>query len=190
MFEEQRIRSAVAAILESIGDDPLREGLRDTPQRVARMYAELFSGIGVDPRSTIDTVFDEEGFESEVVVVRDVPFFSMCEHHLLPFFGEAHMGYIPNGKIAGVSKLARALDVVARRPQLQERMTSQLSDAIHDVLMPDGSAVVIEAEHLCMSMRGVKKEGGRIVTSASRGPFEKRGISKGELLALLHGKVQ
>ena len=190
MVEEQRIQSAVAAILEAIGDDPLREGLRDTPQRVARMYVELFSGIGVDPRSALDTIFEEEGHQEGVVIVRDVPFFSMCEHHLLPFFGQAHMGYIPDGKIAGASKLARALDVVARQLQLQERMTSQLADAILDVLTPDGAAVVIEAEHLCMSMRGVKKEGSLIVTSATRGQFNKCGISRAEFLALLQRKVK
>ena len=168
-----------------MGDDPLREGLKGTPQRVARMYLELFSGIAVDPRSVIDTLFEEEHPE-EIVILREVPFFSMCEHHLLPFFGQAHMGYIPDGRIAGASKLARALDVVARRPQLQERMTSQLAEAIHDVLRPDGVAVVIEAEHLCMSMRGVKKKGSHIVTSATRGLFEKHGISRSKLLTLAH----
>ena len=189
MAEEQRIQSAVEAILEAIGEDPLREGLRQTPQRVARMYAELFSGIGVNPRSVLDTIFEEEQCQEEVVIVRDVPFFSMCEHHLLPFYGHAHMGYVPDAKIVGASKLARALEVVARQPQLQERMTGQLADAIHDVLSPDGVVVVIEAEHLCMSMRGVKKGGSLIVTSATRGLFEKGGISKTEFLALLHRKV-
>ena len=190
MVEEQRVQSAVKAILEAIGDDPLREGLRNTPQRVARMYGEIFSGIGVDPRSALDTVFEGEGHPGDVVILRDVPFFSMCEHHLLPFFGRAHMGYIPDGNIVGASKLARALELVARRPQLQERMTGQLADAIHDVLSTDGAAVVIQAEHLCMSMRGVKKEGSLIVTSATRGPFEKRGISRAEFLATLQGSVK
>ncbi len=189
-MDEERIKSAVAAILEATGEDPLREGLRGTPGRVARMYAELFSGIGVDPRSALDTIFEEEGHQEGVVIVRDVPFFAMCEHHLLPFFGQAHMGYIPDGKIAGASKLARALEVVARRPQLQERMTSQLADAIYDVLRPDGAAVVIEAEHLCMSMRGVKKDGSLIVTSATRGLFAGRGISRGEFLTLLQRRVK
>ena len=189
MVEEQRIQSAVAEILEAIGDDRLREGLRDTPQRVARMYAELFSGIGIDPRSALDTVFNEEELQEGTVIVRDVPFFSMCEHHLLPFFGQAHMGYIPDGKIAGASKLARALEVVARRPQLQERLTSQVATAIHDVLEPDGVAVVVEAKHLCMSMRGVKKEGSLIVTSATHGTFDKCGITRGELLASLQRRL-
>ena len=189
MVEEQRIQSAVGTILEAIGDDPLREGLRDTPNRVARMYAELFSGMGKDPGSALDTVFEEDVQQDDVVIVRDVPFFSMCEHHLLPFFGQAHMGYIPNKKIAGASKLARALEVIARRAQLQERMTGQLADAIHDVLMPDGTVVVIEAEHLCMSMRGVQKSGSLIVTSATRGRFSKCGVTRGELLAFLQRRA-
>ena len=187
MIDEQRVQSAVGAILEAMGDDPHREGLRDTPGRVARMYAEIFSGIGLDPRAALDTVFEEEVHDQDIVIVRDLPFFSMCEHHLLPFFGRAHVGYLPDGKIAGASKLARALEVVARRPQLQERMTGQLADAVHDVLRPDGAAVVVEAEHLCMSMRGVKKNGSLIVTSATRGQFDKRGISKASFLALLQG---
>ena len=188
MVDEQRIQLAVAAILDAIGEDPNRDGLKDTPRRVARMYEELFSGIDVDPKSVLDTVFDEEMHQEEVVIVRDVPFYSVCEHHLLPFFGKAHMGYVPDGKIAGASKLARVLDVVARQPQLQERMTSQIADAIHEVLRPDGVVVVVEAKHLCMSMRGVKKEGSGIVTSATRGKFDKRGISRGELIGLLKGK--
>ena len=188
MIDEQRVQSAVGAILEAMGDDPAREGLRDTPERVARMYAEIFAGIGADPRATLDTVFEEEVYDQDIVIVRDLPFFSMCEHHLLPFFGQAHVGYLPDGKIAGASKLARALEVVARRPQLQERMTGQLVDAVHDVLRPEGAAVVVEAEHLCMSMRGVKKNGSRVVTSAARGQFDKSGISKAKFLALLQGR--
>ena len=185
MVDQERIRSAVSDILKAIGEDPSREGIRDTPQRVARMYEELFWGIGLEPSSALDTVFEEEGAWDQAVVLRDVPFFAICEHHLLPFFGHAHMGYVPNAKIAGASKLARALELVARRPQVQERMTGQLADAIEQVLRPDGAAVVIEAEHLCMSMRGVKKEGSVIVTTATRGSFEKGGVSKGELLASL-----
>ena len=188
MVDKQQIQSAVAAILEAIGADPVTDGLKDTPQRVARMYEELFSGIGMDPKLALATVFDEEQHQEEVVIVRNVPFYSICEHHLLPFFGKAHMGYVPDGKIAGASKLARVLEVVARQPQLQERMTSQIADAIYEVLRPDGVVVLIEAEHLCMSMRGVKKEGSGIVTSATRGNFDKRGIRRGELLGLLKGK--
>ena len=188
MIDEQRVQSAVGAILEAMGEDPHREGLRDTPGRVARMYSEIFSGIGLDPRAALDTVFEEEVLDQDIVIVRDLPFFAMCEHHLLPFFGRAHVGYLPNGKIAGASKLARALEVVARRPQLQERMTAQLADAVHDVLKPEGTAAVVEAEHLCISMRGVKKNGSRIVTSATRGQFDKRGISKASFLAMLQGR--
>ena len=189
MVAEEPIRSAVASILQAIGEDPLREGLKDTPSRVARAYAELFSGIALDPRASLDTLFEEEDDSEEVVIVRDVPFYSMCEHHLLPFFGRAHMGYIPDGRIVGASKLARALEVLARRPQLQERMTSQLADAIHEVLRPDGAAVILEAEHLCMAMRGVKKGGSFIVSSAVRGAYDKRGVSRGELLAQLRGRA-
>ena len=189
MVEQQRIQSAVASILAAIGDDPSREGLSETPERVARLYAELFSGIGTDPRSALDTVFEEERHHEDMVVLRDVPFFSMCEHHLLPFFGRAHIGYVPDGKIAGASKLVRTLEVAARRPQLQERLTAMVADAIHDVLSPDGTAVLIEAEHLCMSMRGVKKGGTTLVTSAVRGRFDQRGVSREELLGLLQRRV-
>lgn len=189
MVEEQPIQAAIDAILLAIGEDPKREGLKDTPRRVARMYAELFSGVGADPRFAVDTIFEEEGSSDDAVIVRDVPFFSMCEHHLLPFFGQAHMGYIPDGRIAGASKLARALEVIARRPQLQERMTGQLADVIHDVLRPNGAAVIVEARHLCMSMRGVKKAGSQIVTSATRGVFGNGGISRGEFLALLQRRA-
>lgn len=185
-MDEERIRSSVASILEAVGEDPLREGLKNTPRRVARMYGELFAGMGVDPASSLDTIFDEEGHEGDIVVLRNVPFFSMCEHHLLPFFGEAHMGYVQDGRVVGASKLARALEVVARRPQLQERMTGQLADAIHEVLNPNGTAVVIEAEHLCMSMRGVKKDRSRIVTTATRGRFDRGGVTRAELLDSLN----
>ena len=190
MVNEEPIRSAVVAMLKAIGDDPSREGLKNTPQRVSRMYADLFSGIGIDPHSALDAIFEEEECREEMVIVRDVPFFSMCEHHLLPFFGHAHMGYIPDGKIAGASKLIRTLEVVTHRPQIQERMTGQVADVIQDVLAPDGAAVVIEAEHLCMSMRGVKKGGSLIVTSATRGSFDKRGISRSELIASLQRSVK
>ena len=190
MVKEQQVEAAVRSMLDAIGDDPEREGLRDTPQRVARMYTELFSGIGIDPGSAIDTLFSEEDHHGEVVLLRDVPFYSICEHHFLPFFGRAHMGYIPDGKIAGASKLARALEVIAKQPQLQERMTGQLADAINDVLKPDGVAVVLEAEHLCMSMRGVRKPGSSILTSATRGTFDRRGVTRGELLGLLQQEAK
>ena len=190
MVEEQRIKSAVADILQAIGEDPGREGLLDTPDRVARMYSELFWGIGVDPGSALNATFEEDGHHEDVVTVRDVSFYSMCEHHLLPFFGRVHIGYVPNGKIAGASKLPRTVEVLARRPQLQERMTAQIADTIYDTLRPDGVAVVVEAEHLCMSMRGVRKEGSRIVTSATRGPLDRCGMSKAELLAIVQGTAR
>lgn len=147
------------------------------------MYAELFSGIGLEPIEAIDTVFEVE--HSDPVVLRNVPFYSMCEHHLLPFFGQAHLAYIPNGKIAGLSKLARALEIAARRPQVQERLTGQVADAVFAALNPKGVIVEVEAEHLCMSMRGVKKSGSRMVTTAVRGNFEGGDFDRDHLLALL-----
>ena len=164
------IEIAIGTVLKYIDEDSGREGLWRTPERVAEMYRELFAGVGKDPADEIDAIFSED-VSQDPVLVRDLPFYSMCEHHLLPFFGRAHVGYIPNGKIAGASKLVRALEVVARRPQVQERMTRELADAVYRSLQPDGVAVVLEAEHLCMSMRGVRKQGSMIVTTAVRGPF-------------------
>ena len=149
------------------------------------MYAELFSGVGVDPAEAIDAVFGEESHDT--VVMRDVSFYSICEHHLLPFFGHAHLAYIPNGKIAGLSKLARALEMAARRPQVQERLTGQLADAIYASLSPQAVAVKLEAEHLCLAMRGVRKPGSLVVTTAIRGTFDNSGLDQGDLLALLRG---
>ena len=173
-------------ILASIGEDPRREGLLETPQRVARMYAELFSGVGVDPRQAIDAVF--EAGPPDPVVLRHVPFYSICEHHLLPFFGHANLAYIPDGKIAGLSKLARTLELACRRPQVQERLTAQVADAILQALAPKGVAVELEAEHLCMAMRGVQKPGSRMVTTAVRGDFANCDIDRQGLLSLLRGK--
>jgi len=184
MIQEDQIRQGVATILAAIGEDPGREGLRDTPDRVARMYRELFSGIGLDPAEAFTTAFEEE-YDQGIVILRDVSFYSMCEHHILPFFGMAQMGYIPSGKVCGASKLVRALELVARRPQLQERMTSQLADAIYRALEPDGVVVVVEAEHLCMTMRGVRKPGSQIVTSAVRGPFSRGDMSPNDFLSLV-----
>lgn len=147
------------------------------------MYGELFSGIGVDPAAAIDTVFEED--TSDPVLLRDVSFYSICEHHLLPFYGKAHLAYIPNGKIAGISKLARALEVAARRPQVQERLTGQVAEAIFSALDPKGVAIEIEAEHLCLAMRGVQKPGSRVVTTALRGKFENSDLNRDGLLALL-----
>ena len=182
--QKQRIEQAVAEMLAAIGEDPSREGLVDTPRRVARMYEAIFSGVGVSTEGAIDTVFDAESHDS--VIVKGLVFYSVCEHHLLPFFGEARLGYIPSGKIAGISKLARALEVAAHRPQVQERLTAALADAVFNVLKPDGIIVELEAEHLCMAMRGVKKPGTRVLTLAVRGEFKNYSSGQEGLLALMH----
>ncbi|MBI2831540.1 MAG: GTP cyclohydrolase I FolE [Chloroflexi bacterium] len=188
MFDEGSIKEAIASIIKAIGEDPSREGLVGTPQRVAEMYAELFSGLNMDPREEL-TVGYEEGHR-EMVIVRDIPFYSMCEHHLLPFYGVVHVGYIPNsdGRIVGISKLARVVEIIARRPQLQERMTTQIADAIVEALSPYGVVVVVQAEHMCMIMRGVKKPGSTIVTSALRGAFHAHPETRAEFFSLLQGK--
>ncbi|WP_371932653.1 GTP cyclohydrolase I FolE [Bacillus carboniphilus] len=166
----QQIESAIKLILEAIGEDPNREGLLDTPKRVAKMYEEVFSGLRDDPKEYFQTIFGED--HEELVLVKDIPFYSMCEHHLVPFFGHAHVAYIPKGgKVTGLSKLARAVEAVAKRPQLQERITSTVADSIVDSLDPHGVMVIVEAEHMCMTMRGVKKPGSKTVTSAVRGVF-------------------
>lgn len=180
------IADAVRAILEGIGEDVEREGLRDTPQRVARMYAEVFAGLRIDPESLISTVFDDENHE-EMVMVKDIPFYSMCEHHLIPFHGKAHVAYLPKGRLTGLSKLARLVDAYARRPQLQERLTTQIADTLMEGLKPHGALVVVEAEHLCMSMRGVKKPGSITVTSAVRGTFCDRDATRAEAFSLIYG---
>jgi len=176
----------VHEIISAIGENPDREGLQETPRRMAEMYGELFSGVDCDPKDVLAKSFEES--HKEMVVLKDVPFYSLCEHHFLPFHGSAHVGYVPDGKVVGVSKLARAIDITARRPQLQERLTSQIADAIMDGLAPDGVAVVIEAEHLCMTMRGVQKPGAVMITSAMRGGFRRRGVTRSEFLALVQGR--
>jgi GTP cyclohydrolase I len=188
MVDQAKIQKAVALIIEAIGEDPKREGLASTPQRVAEMYADLFSGLGRDPKEELVTGFGEG--HREMVVVKDIPFYAMCEHHLLPFYGLAHVGYIPNvnGRVVGASKLARVVEIVAHRPQLQERMTTQIAEAIVEALNPDGVAVVIEAEHLCMTMRGIKKPGSNIVTSANRGVFRQKAATRAEFLSLIARK--
>jgi GTP cyclohydrolase I len=180
-----RIERAVHEILLAIGEDPERDGLQDTPARVARAYAEQFAGLRQTPEDVLTTVFDAE--YDEMVLVRGIELYSTCEHHLVPFFGNAHVGYIPNlkGQITGLSKLARLVDVYARRPQVQERMTSQIADAMMTVLEPRGVIVVIEAEHLCMSMRGVRKPGAKTVTSAVRGSFLESDSTRAEAISLL-----
>jgi GTP cyclohydrolase I len=180
-----RIEAAVREILTSIGDDPSREAVAGTPERVARMYAELFAGLAIDPAEYLRVGF-EEGHQ-EMVILRDVPFYSMCEHHLLPFHGQVHLGYIPAGRVVGLSKLARVVDGFAKRPQLQERLTSQIADCVMENLRPDGVAVVVRAEHLCMTMRGVKKPGSFVITSASRGSFRSKVATRAEFLSLVQG---
>lgn len=180
----QQIEQAVRLILEAIGEDPNREGLLDTPKRVAKMYAEVFSGLTEDPKVHLQTVFSED--HEELVLVKDIPFYSMCEHHLVPFFGVAHVAYIPRGgKVTGLSKLARTVETVARRPQLQERITATVADAIMEILEPHGVMVVVEAEHMCMTMRGVKKPGAKTVTTAVRGTFATDDKARAEILALI-----
>lgn len=182
-----KIEEGVRLILEGMGEDPNREGLLKTPARVARMYEECCHGLYEDPAVHFETTFDE-GHE-EMVIVHDIPFYSMCEHHLAPFFGKAHVAYIPStdGRICGISKLARLVDVFARRPQVQERLTSQVADTLVEQLNPQGVIVVMEAEHLCMSMRGVKKPGSKTTTSAVRGIFRSSSATRAEALSLLMG---
>ena len=188
MLDENKIQQAVNSIIKAIGEDPSREGLQGTPERVAEMYGEIFMGVGKDPKEELSIGF--ELGHREMVVLKDIPFYSMCEHHLLPFYGVAHIGYIPNneGRIVGISKLARVVEVVARRPQVQERMTTQIADAIDDGLKPDGVVVVIQAEHLCMIMRGIKKPGSNVITSAIRGTFRRKAASRAEFFALIQGR--
>jgi len=184
--DQERIANAVREMLQAIGQDPQREGLMDTPDRVARMYAEIFAGLREDPLEPLLTGF-EEGFD-EMVVARDIPFHSMCEHHLLPFQGVAHIGYIPGKRIVGISKLARVTEILSRRPQLQERLTTQIAEAIVTALEPKGVGVVIEAEHLCMSMRGIRKPGTQIVTSVNRGIFRSDPRTRTEFLGFVRNR--
>jgi GTP cyclohydrolase I len=187
-MNEAAIKKAVTEIIKAIGEDPNREGLEDTPRRVAEMYEELFSGLCRDPREDLKVGY--ELGHHEMVIIKGIPFYSMCEHHLLPFSGTVSIGYIPNaeGRVVGISKLARVVECVSRRPQVQERMVTQIADAINDALKPDGVAVVIEAEHMCMVMRGIKKPGSTVVTSALRGLFRKNAASRAEFLSLIKGR--
>ena len=179
-----RIERAVREILLAVGEDPDREGLQKTPNRVARSYAELMSGLRIDPRAHLRTVFTER--YDEIVLLRDIEFHSLCEHHLLPFTGRAHVAYLPQGKVVGLSKLARLVEGYARRPQVQERLTNQVADALMEELSPSGAACVIEAVHTCMTIRGAKKHGSTMVTSALRGIFKENPSSRAEILALMH----
>lgn len=185
-MDKKKIENAVRDILEAIGENPDREGLIDTPKRIANMYEEIFAGIGQDETVHLNTMFKEDAHE-ELVLVKDIPFYSMCEHHLVPFFGKAHVAYIPqDGRLTGLSKLARVVETVARRPQLQERLTSNVADAIVKTLEPKGVLVVVEAEHMCMTMRGVKKAGSQTITSGVRGIFQKDAKSRAEALSLIN----
>lgn len=180
----EKIEQAVKMILEAVGEDTAREGLLDTPKRVAKMYAEMFEGLHKDPKDYFETVFHEG--HNEVVLVKDIPFYSMCEHHLVPFYGKAHIAYIPqNGVVAGLSKLARTLETVARRPQLQERITETVAATIMEMLNPQGVYVVIEAEHMCMTMRGIKKPGAKTITSVAKGIFKDDSVKRNEILSFI-----
>ncbi len=185
-MDKPRIEKAVREILEAIGEDPDREGLRDTPRRIAKMYEEIFAGLKEDPGKHLEIYFQDETHE-ELVLVKDIPFYSMCEHHFAPFFGKAHVGYLPkNGKLTGLSKLARVVDTVAKRPQLQERLTATIAETLMEKLDPHGVIVVVEAEHMCMTMRGVKKSGSKTVTSAVRGLFNRDAKARAEAMSLIN----
>jgi GTP cyclohydrolase I len=183
--DRERISAAVREILLAVGEDPDREGLSDTPQRVARMYAEMFAGLHTDARTLLGKVFTQK--YDEMVLVKDIGFESMCEHHLLPFFGKAHVAYLPQGKIVGLSKLARVVEVISRRPQVQERMTEEVAELLMDQLKARGVAVIMEASHTCMTMRGIRKANSICTTSAMRGAFSTNPSTRGELMALIYG---
>jgi len=183
--DHARIERAVREILFAVGEDPDREGLRETPARVARMYAEVFAGLHLDPRTHLQKTFTQQ--HDEMVLVKDIEFASCCEHHLVPFLGKAHIAYLPAGKVVGLSKLARVVDAVAKRPQVQERMTEEIAELVMSELRPRGVGVILEASHLCMTIRGVKKSGATTVTSAMRGLFKTNPMTRGELLALVYG---
>ena len=186
-YDAERAEHAIRELLLAVGEDPERDGLRDTPARVARAYAEIFAGLYVDPREVLTTTFDL-GHE-EMILVKDIEVYSTCEHHLVPFHGVAHVAYIPgpDGRVTGLSKIARLVDLFARRPQVQERLTAQIADAIMEVLKPGGALVVVECEHLCMSMRGVRKPGSRTVTSAVRGQL-RNAATRAEAMSLILGR--
>jgi GTP cyclohydrolase IA len=183
--DHERIRRAVREILFAVGEDPDREGLRETPDRVARMYAEVFAGLHADPAVHLEKMFTQK--QDEMVLVRNIEFASFCEHHLLPFIGKTHIAYLPNGKIVGLSKLARVVDAVAKRPQVQERMTEQIADLIMTHLKPRGVAVIVEADHTCMTVRGVRKPGAMTITSSMRGGFLDNPATRAELMSLVFG---
>jgi len=186
-MDHAKIEQGVRLVLEGIGEDSDREGLKKTPARVAKMYEEILEGMGQDPDELFETTFDEG--HQELVIVKDIPVYSLCEHHLLPFFGVAHVAYIPNetGRICGISKLARLVDLYAKRPQVQERLTSQIADKLVDEMHPAGAMVIVEAEHMCMTMRGVKKPGSKTMTSAVRGIIQRSHATRDEAMTLIFG---
>ena len=186
VVDQDRIERAVREILFAIGEDPDREGLRETPGRVGRMYAEMFSGLHDDPRKHLKKVFSEK--YDEIVLVKDISFHSMCEHHMLPFMGKAHIAYLPKGKVLGLSKLARVVEVVAKRPQVQERMTETIANLLVEELDAKGVAVVIEATHTCMTIRGIRKPGSLCVTSAMKGLFRRNVSTRAEVMTLIYGE--
>ena len=184
MANQEKVEQAVYQLLEALGEKPEREGLLDTPKRVAKMYAEMFSGLNEDPKDQFTAVFSE--VHDEVVLVKDIPFYSMCEHHLVPFYGKAHVAYLPSGdKVTGLSKLARAVEVAARRPQLQERLTDQVATALEEALNPRGVFVMVEAEHMCMTMRGIKKPGSKTITTVAKGIYKEDREERKEILSLM-----
>ena len=184
MANQDKVEQAVYQLLEALGENPEREGLLDTPKRVAKMYAEMFSGLNEDPKDQFTAVFSE--VHDEVVLVKDIPFYSMCEHHLVPFYGKAHVAYLPSGdKVTGLSKLARAVEVAARRPQLQERLTDQVATALEEALNPRGVFVMVEAEHMCMTMRGIKKPGSKTITTVAKGLYKEDREERKEILSLM-----
>ncbi|MFZ7133533.1 MAG: GTP cyclohydrolase I FolE [Eubacteriales bacterium] len=185
-MDKDKIKRAVKDILEAIGEDPQREGLLDTPRRIADMYEEIFAGLEQNPEKHLEIYFQEEKHE-ELVIVKDIPFYSMCEHHFVPFFGKAHVGYLPkHGKLTGLSKLARVVETISKRPQLQERLTASVADIITNKLDPYGVIVVIEAEHMCMTMRGIKKPGSKTITSAVRGIFSTDAKARSEAMSFIN----
>ena len=183
MVNKEKVKEAVLLLLEAVGEDVNREGLKDTPDRIARMYEEIFGGMDEDAKVHLTKTFHADN--NEMIVEKDIVFYSMCEHHLLPFYGKAHIAYIPDGEVVGLSKLARTVEVYAKRPQIQEQMTAQIADAIMEHLKPKGVMVVLEAEHMCMTMRGVKKPGSQTVTMVSRGVFEEEEVLRSTFLQVI-----
>ncbi|HES9438154.1 TPA: GTP cyclohydrolase I FolE [Streptococcus pyogenes] len=183
-INKEKAEAAIYQFLEAIGENPNREGLLDTPKRVAKMYAEMFAGLNKDPKEEFTAVFKEQ--HEDVVIVKDISFYSICEHHLVPFYGKAHIAYLPSdGRVTGLSKLARAVEVASKRPQLQERLTSQIADALVEALNPKGTLVMVEAEHMCMTMRGIKKPGSKTITTTARGLYKESRAERQEVISLM-----